>query len=95
MEIFVIYNDNSQIQKLKDSNIEGFYLHAIDERTKAGKKEAFQLKGSFGAKETPFIIIYNKDIPIKGFWKEASDDPIQECINFLIENDKLLHSIEV
>lgn len=56
----------------------------LDQNSTKTRKEAFKLKGHFAARMTPFCGIYDEDgNAIKGFYKEASKDPIVECLKFI------------
>lgn len=87
MDIFVVYNDENTIKELKDGDFGSSSFHFINTDTLKGRKEGNKLKYRWGTKLEPFVMIFNEDIPIKGFWKESSKDPIKDLINFLQDND--------
>jgi len=72
------YSDDSQILPLKDYE----NVTLIDIRTRKGKKEAWALKGHWGAKLDPFAIVTKGDKPIKAFYSEA-DNVVEELIKYL------------
>lgn len=80
--IYVTYNDESQIQKLKEYPD----IHLIDSLTLKGKKKARTLKSHWSAKLDPFAIIMDGDKPIRAFYSEA-EDVIDNLIKY-IENEK-------
>lgn len=83
-DIFVVYNDDSQIERIKEAQSkESIYFHFIDSRTRHGKSAAWKIKNEFGARLDPFIAIYNGDKPIKAFYTEADTDIVESLINYL------------
>lgn len=89
-DVYIVYNDDNQLENLGDTFKVSPFFHFIDDRTSEGRKDAFSLKSQFGAKKTPFIMCYDKDKPVKGFWSEASTNVVKECIKYL--NNENLHS---
>lgn len=84
MDIYVIYNDDKQLERIRESDIKTDSLfHFIDERNFKSKKEAYKIKGHFASRLSPFIGIYKNDKAIKGFYSEASDDVISDLIEYL------------
>lgn len=81
-DVYIVYNDDSQIERLGDTKVSPFF-HFIDDRTREGRKQGFKLKGSLSAKLTPFVVCKDKDTVIKAFYSEASKDVISELIKFL------------
>lgn len=84
-DVYLVYNDDSQLRKIGGTytlKISPFF-HFIDDRTLNGRKEAFKLKGSWGAKLTPFALCTDGEKAIKAFYSETGTDIIKELINYL------------
>lgn len=83
MEVHVVYNDNSQKERLEEIFKESpFSFTFIDVRGKE-KKNAWALKSHWGAKEDPFAIVMDRDKAIKAFYSETGENVINELIKFL------------
>lgn len=63
------------------------FIHFCDAGSMKERKKAFGLKGSFGAREDPFAIIFDKDKPIKAFYSEA-EDVYQSLIKYLHDYER-------
>lgn len=86
MEVYIVYNDDQTLKELGDTSdlkVSPFF-HFIDDRTRRGRKDAWKIKGGFGAKLSPFAVIYEGDKPIKAFYSEA-EDVIKSLIKYLNE----------
>lgn len=84
MDVYVVYNDDVQLEKIKNSDIKSdVFFHFIDERTRKGSKESWKIKNPLAAKLSPFIAVYEKGIPIKAFYTEADDNVIKSLIEYL------------
>ncbi len=59
------------------------YLTIYDARFLSDKKKAWALKNEYGAQENPFIELKFNGKFAKAFYKEASEDPIQDLITYL------------
>lgn len=59
------------------------YLTIYDERYLVDKKKSYALKNEYGATLNPFIEIRKDGEFAKAIWKEATEDPIQELVNYL------------
>lgn len=91
-DVYLVYNDDSQLKKIGGTytlKVSPFF-HFIDDRTKEGKKESFKLKGSWGARLTPFALCTEGDKVIKAFYSETGTDIIKELIDYL--NEQNIHS---
>lgn len=87
MDVYIVYNDDNVIKRLGGTytlKVSPFF-HFMDERTYKGKKDAWKIKGSFGARLTPFVAIYEGDRPIKAFYSETGENVIESLINYLNE----------
>lgn len=86
MEVYIIYNDDQTLKELGDTSdlkVSPFF-HFIDDRTRKGRKDAWKIKGGFGAKLTPFAVVYEGEKPIKAFYSEA-ENVIESLIKYLNE----------
>lgn len=86
-DVYLVYNNDEQIKRIGGTytlKVSPFF-HFIDDRTLEGKKKAFRLKSSFGAKLTPFALCMDKDKAIKAFYSESDNDVIKSLINYLNE----------
>lgn len=84
MILYLTYNNNCQqlLEQLQNelNNIE---IIAYNEDTKKERKKAFGLKGNYGAKESPFSVLYKEDKPIKAFYTEVKECTLDNIINYL------------
>ena len=86
IDVFIVYNDPSVEKRIKEANIKSSpFIHFIDEGTLKGKKEAFKLKGAWGARMTPFAAVFKGEEIIKAFYSEADNDVIKSLIDYLNE----------
>lgn len=86
IDVFIVHNDPSTEKRIKEANIKTSpFIHFIDEGTLKGKKEAFKLKGAWGARMTPFAAIFEGEKIIKAFYSEADEDVIKSLIDYLNE----------
>lgn len=84
-DVYLVYNDDSQLRKIGGTytlKVSPFF-HFIDDRTRQGKKDSWKIKGGFGAKLTPFAVVYDGENPIKAFYSETGEDVIESLINYL------------
>ncbi len=92
MDVYIVYNDDAILKKLGGAytlKVSPFF-HFVDDRTRQGKKDSWKIKGSFGAKLTPFAVVYDGEKPIKAFYSETGEDVIKSLIDYLNEQD--IHS---
>lgn len=83
MYVTVVYEEPNQIldYKFPENTI------LLDQNSLKTRKKAFSNKGAIAARLTPCCVVRNDDdVIIKGFYKEASQDPIQECLDWMISN---------
>lgn len=83
-DVYIVYNDDNQINKIGDTKVSPFF-HFIDDRTYVGKKDSWKIKGTFGAKLTPFIAVFEGEKPLKAFYSETGEDVIDSLIKYLNE----------
>lgn len=86
-DIFIVYNDKEQLNRIGDISKYTPNFHFIDSMTKKGKKEAFKLKSHYAARLDPFAVILDGNKPIKAFYSEA-EDVIDSLIKYLNDNGK-------
>lgn len=85
-DVFVIYNNDDQINRIKGETFKvSPFFTFIDERKYKSRKEAYKIKNHWAAFATPFAICMNNDKPIKAFYSETGTDIIAELINYLHE----------
>lgn len=85
-DVYIVYNDDNVLERLGGSVIkEPPFFHFIDDRTYRGKKDSFKLKGSWGARKTPFAVCMKGDKVVKVFYSEAETDVINSLIKYLNE----------
>ena len=83
-DIFIAYTDEKVPEFIYNSDIpDGIYFHFYDELTRQGKKDAYKLKSHWGARQSPFAVVYSTDRPIKVFYTEDGDKVINDLIDFL------------
>lgn len=86
IDVFIVHNDSSVEERVKEANIKSSpFIHFIDEGTLKGKKEAFKLKGAWGARMTPFVAVFEGEEIVKAFYSEADNDVIKSLIDYLNE----------
>lgn len=95
--LITIYDENSEnyFDSLKDLVKRKYPLVELvgfHENTLKGRKKAFQTKGSFGARQTPFAVIMDLNkTPIKAFYSEANEctiDKIEHTLDSFIVYSK-------
>jgi hypothetical protein len=77
----IVYNNDclDLINKLQDCcDIESFNEDVFKERSKA-----FKLKGGYGARKTPFAVVFNEEGPVKAFYSEDNSCTFENIINYL------------
>lgn len=87
IDITIVHNDPNIIDKFKqDYNGEAF-MHFLDRGSKIERSKAYKLQQAWGSKLTPFAIVEKDAKVIKAFYKESSDNVINDLINYLNENN--------
>ena len=85
MDVYVVYNDDAVLRRIGGTytlKVSPFF-HFIDDRTREGKKDSWKVKGGFGAKLTPFAVVYEGEKPLKAFYSETGEDVIDSLIKYL------------
>ena len=92
-DVIVVYNDESQIRRIGGAYTlkESPFFTYINESSRKGKKEAYALKGHWGARMTPFAICMDGEKAIKAFYSETGEDVIKSLINYLNEHEQDIH----
>lgn len=84
-DVYLVYNDDEQLRRIGGTytlKVSPFFTF-INENSNKGRKEAFALKGHWGARMTPFALCLNKETPVKAFYSETGEDVIKSLINYL------------
>lgn len=82
-DVYVIYNDEKQIERLKGESFKDSpFFTFINEASRKSRKAAYQIKNHWAAFKCPFAICMDKEQPIKAFYSEA-EDVIESLINYL------------
>lgn len=63
------------------------FLHWFDMNTVDGRKKGFKLKGQYGAKKDPFVVIEKGDQLDRVFWSEGKDDAVNQLIKWANERN--------
>lgn len=83
-DVYLVYNRMEDRKKLEEENFKSSpFFHFIDDQSHFTKGTAYKLKSEWGAKLTPFGLVFDKDKPIKAFYSEASNNVINDLINFI------------
>jgi len=87
MKITIVYSEPEQVSSIDmPAELEVLYL---DENSLKTRRKAHGLKGSFAAKETPCVFVYNdKNEVDKVFYAEVSKDPIRDFLDWYVKLDK-------
>ena len=81
MEISIIYSDESQLDKIN---------HIVDYFDgNTGKKQGRMIKGRWGAKLDPFVIITDGEKPIKAFYSETGEDVLDSLRKYINDYYKI------
>ncbi len=83
MDVYIVYNNDEVLKKLGGTLKVSPFFHFVDDRTRKGKKDSWKIKGSFGAKLTPFAVVYEGEKPLKAFYSETGENVIDSLIDYL------------
>lgn len=83
MDVYIVYNNDEVLKKLGGTLKVSPFFHFIDDRTRKGKKDSWKIKGGFGAKLTPFAVVYEGEKPLKAFYSETGENVIDSLIDYL------------
>lgn len=82
IDIYIVYSDPTKLTVLDKIDKGSYFLHLIDDQTLQGRKKAFKLKGSYGAKLSPFAVIELDGKVIKAFYSEV-EDVLESLVNYI------------
>lgn len=86
-DIYIVYDDPSHKELVDMINFKKqTFIHWFDINTLEGRKKGFKLKGQYGAKKNPFVIVEENDQLQKVFWSEGKDDAINQLVKWATEN---------
>lgn len=88
MKVILVY-DNKKDKELMEliQFPTPYFIEYVDTLTREGLKESYRIKGQFGARLNPFIVIYNdEDKLVQCFWSE-NGNAVHQFINYLNKND--------
>ena len=83
MDVYIVYNNDEVLKKLGGTLKVSPFFHFVDDRTQKGKKDSWKIKGGFGAKLTPFAVVYEGEKPLKAFYSETGENVIDSLIDYL------------
>nr|DAH58139.1 MAG TPA: hypothetical protein [Bacteriophage sp.] len=83
MDVYIVYNNDEVLKKLGGTLKVSPFFHFVDDRTRKGKKDSWKIKGGFGAKLTPFAVVYEGEKPLKAFYSETGENVIDSLIDYL------------
>ena len=90
-DVYIVADDEKirdRIAKIPIDCPDRPFFHFYDIGSLKDRSAAFKLKGSFGARENPFAVVYDKDKPLKAFYTEAGD-VISDLITYLENHENL------
>lgn len=79
VQLATVYNDNSEtyfqeLETLIEDKYVAVKLVGYHEDVLKERKKAFGLKGGYGARKTPFAVLFdNEDNPIQAFYSEVNE----------------------
>lgn len=82
-DIYIVYDDPShkELVDMIDFKKQTF-IHWFDMNTVEGRKKGFKLKGQYGSRKNPFVIVEKNDQIEKVFWSEGEDDAVNQLIKW-------------
>lgn len=83
IDIYIVYDNDKQIEKVRNLNNESLTFHFVDITTRKGKKEGWRIKNGWSARLNPFILTIKDGTPVKAFYSEDKKNPIDEAIKYL------------
>ena len=83
IELILVSENLEDEQRVIDSNVDNFYFTFLDIRSVLSRKQAYQLKSDWGAKENPFAVVKNKDEVLRCFYAESKKDVVDDALNFI------------
>lgn len=92
LTVKLVYNEKCKhlVEELTRFDGYCFNLETYDEEHYKERKLGFKIKGSCGAKELPFIAVYDKGELVKAFYTEANECNLKNILewirNYLMEH---------
>lgn len=86
-DVYVVSDDVNMASNFNEVFPGNPFFHFYDIGSKRDKSAAYKLKGSFGARQDPFAVVFDKDKPIKAFYSEADNNVIESLKNYLKNNE--------
>lgn len=83
IELILVSENLEDEQRVVDSDIDNFYFTFLDIRSVLSRKQAFQLKSDWGARENPFAVVKNRDRVLRCFYAENGKDVVDDALNFI------------
>ena len=82
-DIYIVYDDPShkELVNMIDFKKQTF-IHWLDMNTVEGRKKGFKLKGQYGSRKNPFVVVEKNDQIEKVFWSEGKDDAVNQLIKW-------------
>lgn len=81
--IFVVYKNKEDYDRLKDTIPAGYNINYVDMNTKVGSKKGWEIKNHYAATKDPFIIVLDYK-PVIGFYAEdITEHPVDQLLSFL------------
>lgn len=84
MKVVLVYDNIKDKELLELAEFPTpYFIEYVDTFTHDGLKESYRIKGQFGARLNPFIVIYNnEDKFVQCFWSE-NGNAVQQFLNYL------------
>lgn len=83
IDIYLVYDNLEDKDKLINANIDGVFYHFIDAGSLKGKSKAYKFKGTWSARLNPFIGLYRNGKMERGFYSETKEDIVELLKNYL------------
>lgn len=83
IELILVSENLEDEQRVVDSDIDNFYFTFLDIRSVLSRKQAYQLKSDWGARENPFAVVKNRDRVLRCFYAESRKDVVDDALNFI------------
>lgn len=73
IDIYIVYDNDKQIEKVRNLNNESLTFHFVDITTRKGKKEGWRIKNGWSARLNPFVLVLKDNNPTSVFYTEHED----------------------
>ena len=80
-DIYIVFDNIDDLNLLEDTIDSNYFLHYWNINKHNDRSKAFKLKGEWGAKQNPFILVSENDIVIKAYYSETGDNAVKQFIN--------------